>query len=203
MNRIEGDVCGTKTGYFSRGCRCEPCRAAGAEDQRARYLRDRASGPREDTKHGTTTGYTNFGCRCDECKAAISKYNKTHRKKLRATDLPGGDPRHGTLTGYFNYRCRCDPCADVGVAYSREVKFKKRYGISSEEFESRFDSQSRKCAVCFKSEFEGAAVDHDHETGKIRGILCRPCNSAIGMLGDDIEGLERALAYLERVRLID
>jgi hypothetical protein len=42
--------------------------------------------------------------------------------------------------------------------------------------------------------------DHDHRTGKFRGWLCRMCNTAIGALGDDVDGLERALAYLRRTR---
>jgi hypothetical protein len=41
-------------------------------------------------------------------------------------------------------------------------------------------------------------VDHCHETGKIRGLLCHSCNTGIGKLGDNLEGLQKAVSYLER-----
>lgn len=46
-------------------------------------------------------------------------------------------------------------------------------------------------------------VDHDHETGKVRGVLCRGCNGALGKFGDTVAGVRRALAYLERARAGD
>ena len=42
----------------------------------------------------------------------------------------------------------------------------------------------------------GCAVDHDHDTGAVRGILCRPCNAALGALGDNTETLRRAFDYI-------
>lgn len=49
---------------------------------------------------------------------------------------------------------------------------------------------------------KGLALDHDHMTGKFRGWLCHRCNLGMGLLGDDIEGLRRAIAYLERANAI-
>lgn len=45
-------------------------------------------------------------------------------------------------------------------------------------------------------------ADHDHDTGVIRGLLCHNCNRALGFLGDSIEGVRLALAYLERANAI-
>lgn len=74
-----------------------------------------------------------------------------------------------------------------------------RYGISPEDQRSLLDSQGGGCALC--SRVVGvpdspACIDHDHNTGSVRGILCRQCNSALGTLGDSVEGLRNALAYL-------
>ena len=45
-------------------------------------------------------------------------------------------------------------------------------------------------------------VDHDHETGKVRGLVCHNCNRALGLLHDDVDNLRRAISYLERVTTI-
>jgi hypothetical protein len=54
-----------------------------------------------------------------------------------------------------------------------------------------------RCAVCRRA-YEKPFVDHDHETKKVRDILCRFCNTGLGMFGDNIEIMENALAYLRK-----
>lgn len=55
------------------------------------------------------------------------------------------------------------------------------------------------CAICGGTEpGRRLAIDHDHDTGLVRGLLCRKCNGAIGLLGDSADRLEAALAYLRR-----
>lgn len=78
---------------------------------------------------------------------------------------------------------------------------KNTYGLTKEEFFDMFENQDGKCALCEKV-FPGMSknqlhIDHDHETNKVRGLLCMQCNVGLGMLGDNKEGLNRALAYLE------
>jgi hypothetical protein len=59
------------------------------------------------------------------------------------------------------------------------------------------DAVDEKCEICGFAD-EALCVDHDHETGRIRGVLCRRCNRSIGQLGDTPEHLQRALDYLLR-----
>jgi hypothetical protein len=77
---------------------------------------------------------------------------------------------------------------------------RKQYGISTEQFAELLEFQGGGCAICAKP-IENIRrrmnIDHDHETNKVRGILCTGCNTGIGHLGDNIEGLQRALYYLE------
>jgi hypothetical protein len=63
-----------------------------------------------------------------------------------------------------------------------------------------YEEQKGVCAKCGKTNDDGVslAVDHCHTTGTIRGLLCRKCNVGIGLLGDNIEGLQAALDYLLR-----
>ena len=59
------------------------------------------------------------------------------------------------------------------------------------------------CECCGRTDSKYAlALDHCHDTGVFRGWLCNKCNSAIGMLGDNVEGLQRAIAYLRNVKVI-
>lgn len=74
----------------------------------------------------------------------------------------------------------------------------KRYGITPNEYDELLESQNGVCAICLQECKSGRrlAVDHDHKTGAVRGLLCGSCNRAIGNLQDDPEVLQRALDYL-------
>ncbi|OFW52614.1 MAG: hypothetical protein A2146_03735 [Actinobacteria bacterium RBG_16_67_10] len=77
------------------------------------------------------------------------------------------------------------------------------YGIKPAEFDALLDSQGGRCAIC-RTETAGGKggwhVDHDHATGRIRGLLCHGCNIALGYFRDDPDRLRAAMAYLETVR---
>lgn len=81
----------------------------------------------------------------------------------------------------------------------RNRKIKKIYGITQEEYRAICDAQEYKCAICQETP-SVLVIDHDHSTGKVRGLLCRQCNSGIGMLKDDIVIVENAFRYLEKAR---
>lgn len=71
------------------------------------------------------------------------------------------------------------------------------YGITHEEYDALLKMQGGVCALCGRPpKTRSLAVDHDHSTGVVRGLLCLPCNTALGKLGDSIETLERAIDYL-------
>ena len=62
------------------------------------------------------------------------------------------------------------------------------------EYISLYKRQRGVCAICERD--RELVFDHDHKTGRVRGLLCRPCNVAIGQLGDSLEGLGWATIYL-------
>lgn len=90
---------------------------------------------------------------------------------------------------------RCTRCT---IARDRERNLTAKYGLTLAQVEDLIAGQNGVCAIC-----QAAApvhVDHDHETGTVRGILCFPCNAALGHLRDDPLVIRRAARYLERSR---
>lgn len=98
-------------------------------------------------------------------------------------------------------RCKlCDRAhlAAYRKANPRRVKnknFKDRYGITVDEYEAMKNAQDGRCRICLATG-RVLYVDHCHNSGKIRGLLCSQCNSGLGMLKDSSVLVKRALDYL-------
>jgi len=84
----------------------------------------------------------------------------------------------------------------------RNTMLKRNYGITLQQWEALYEAQGGKCAICQRAEnaerYANLAVDHCHDTGKVRGLLCNNCNRALGMLDHDPDRLRNAAAFLER-----
>lgn len=82
--------------------------------------------------------------------------------------------------------------------YWRHIK--RNYGLTPESFQEKLDKQGGVCALCRKLGRIGRNgkfyVDHCHDTGRVRGLVCRPCNTSLGILGDTPEKMERVMRYL-------
>lgn len=81
---------------------------------------------------------------------------------------------------------------------------RRRYGVTAEWYFAQLEAQGGVCAVCREPEMavggsgrtKRLAVDHDHRTGRVRGLLCMRCNHTLGRHGDDPNHLEAMAAYL-------
>lgn len=90
---------------------------------------------------------------------------------------------------------------DIYRAMHRKNHLRRKFGIDERRYNELLDMQNGSCAICRKTcEDEGKrlAIDHDHKTGEIRGLLCYNCNRGIGHLQDNITLLKNAIDYLER-----
>jgi len=89
---------------------------------------------------------------------------------------------------------------------SRECMIRSRrheaYGLTKQELDLLL-AQHEQCAICRSTQWskKGPQVDHDHETGRVRGILCSNCNQGLGRFGDDPSRLRAAVEYLETSRV--
>lgn len=122
---------------------------------------------------------------CHGCGAEIPKARKSHAMYCSRECMA----RHVRARNYDTERAR---------DYNR----KYHYGLSSEEFTEILTAQDGKCAICGTTDWPGRHnkphVDHCHETGLVRGVLCTNCNSGLGQFRDRTDLLEAAIAYLRR-----
>lgn len=82
----------------------------------------------------------------------------------------------------------------------KDQNLRRLYGISLEEYNTMFAEQEGCCAICGTHQMQlkrALAVDHDHDTGKVRALLCTHCNTALGSFFENEETILRALDYLK------
>lgn len=82
------------------------------------------------------------------------------------------------------------------LANSKKNHLMRNYGLTQDDFNKMFKDQDGKCAICFKESDRTLHVDHCHDTGKIRKLLCSPCNQAIGLFKEDQTIMASAMKYL-------
>ncbi len=85
-------------------------------------------------------------------------------------------------------------------AKAHKARLRYLYDISVDQFDSMFRGQNGACAICGKQNLNGRrlCIDHDHKTGKVRGLLCSPCNGFLGQIDDDKSAALKAIQYLEK-----
>jgi hypothetical protein len=101
------------------------------------------------------------------------------------------------------FHCYCKECNNARTRESRErlhggsrhYHLKHRYGIGAEDFDALVVQQGGVCAICGREAPEH--VDHSHDSGAVRGILCFNCNGGLGQFRDSVDSLVNAVAYLQ------
>jgi len=102
----------------------------------------------------------------------------------------------------FMWRCKnCDNKKRNGrkpKGYNRKYNLKYYYGLTEEQYKQIFESQQGLCPICNKPPLtnERLAVEHDHVTKEVRGLVHRKCNRGLGFLGDDPNNCDRAAKFL-------
>ena len=81
-----------------------------------------------------------------------------------------------------------------------DAHIRRKYGITQKQYDDMLMQQNNGCAICSRTEEPDGrrlAIDHCHSTGKVRGVLCNNCNNGLGAFGDNIEGMKKAIQYLQ------
>jgi hypothetical protein len=92
-------------------------------------------------------------------------------------------------------------CHTANPEIQREASFKyrlKQYGLTPEQYEVFVVVQGGACAICGTAHLEDLCIDHDHESGTVRGLLCQNCNKGLGLFQDSADNLYHASDYLTR-----
>lgn len=127
---------------------------------------------------------------CGECGESKS-YDEFHR-----------DAQTADSVAFY-----CKPCKrarNMKTYYKNPSAYRARwirnaYGITMDDYEALFLQQGGVCAICKTDPQRTLAVDHDHLTGRVRGLLCANCNRAVGLLKDSAENARALVTYLENV----
>lgn len=84
-------------------------------------------------------------------------------------------------------------------AETRNRYYMRVFGLTAIQYDAKIASANGVCEICHKG-LDKPVLDHNHETGQVRGVLCGNCNTGIGMLGDSPDILASAITYLRRFR---
>ena len=125
--------------------------------------------------------------RCPDCREWKPPDEFPRNRRMR-------DGRHAYCKPCHNARCR--ETRERLYGGSRHYHLKRRYGIGSAEVDALIERQGNVCPICGREGPE--QVDHDHATGKVRGVLCFNCNGGLGQFRDDVDALSNAIGYLSR-----
>lgn len=116
-------------------------------------------------------------------------------------DLPAGNFYWRASGRIVNQKCKS--CYKEFYTGSKEKKLQRKnrrlkrvYGIDLQQYQTLFNEQFGLCACCRLESKLTLHVDHDHATGKIRGLLCYNCNIAIGYLREDLNRIYKVIDYL-------
>ena len=122
----------------------------------------------------------------------------------RCKTLKSREAFHRNLSRCDGLQSQCKPCAKISTkeyherypGKERNWRLLREYGITADQYLALSAAQEDRCFICQRK--MKLCVDHDHLTKAVRGLLCRKCNSGIGLLSDDAGKLARALQYLTK-----
>ncbi len=137
----------------------------------------------------------------EQNKDKVREYQREYMKKYRAENK-----EKTAAANKKNYWKNRDARLAASRVEYRETKrgqhLLKKYGMTEAQYDELLLSPGGKCAICSDHEAGGRHgvfhVDHDHVTGKVRGILCDKCNRGLGYFNDDPEAIRQAIQYLQK-----
>lgn len=139
---------------------------------------------------------TETACDNRTCSTVVPEGGEVFPARLQDLTFCSPRCRRREMRSQVQDRRRADP---VKRRRDLDRRLSRKYGMTEEDFGILWDQQMGRCAICQISfDKDRPHVDHDHESGEVRGLLCSLCNPGIGFFRDDSELLDAAAAYLRR-----
>jgi len=139
---------------------------------------------------------------CRGCKQLLP-FAAFYQLKGKAYNLCSECCKKETLRRYYDGK-RLDP--EKAHRVQRDKALARRYGITRQQYEEMLLGQNGVCLTCGRDASRSShgvlPVDHDHETGVVRGLLCTRCNRVLAMVGDDVDLLLALAMLVERGRTL-
>ena len=128
------------------------------------------------------------------------KVKERNRKRKIDPELRRQQQRRSRLTNKEQHLCRQRQWRESNPDKVQNARLKNKFGITLSDYNETLKSQGGVCAVCSNqcSAGRSLAVDHNHDTGQTRGLLCSTCNRGLGYFKDRVELLRAAIIYLEK-----
>ena len=139
-------------------------------------------------------------CKACGVKAAVAYYKK-HPEKKNAINKTYRTKHKEKVNALCRKHRNMPKNKAKQIAYIRNWTLKNTYGITTDDYNDMFIEQGGSCAICGTHQGElkkRLHVDHCHDTGKVRGLLCDGCNIALGRFKDNLDILHNAIKYLEQ-----
>jgi len=144
---------------------------------------------------------------CDNCyrsvrrkeRAALRPKKEVQPPKMAKCHPDRVNRAHGLCESCYQMKWRKDHGVKTtrNPLTGRETALITKYGLTLNEYQAMYDAQNGICPIC-NNYFEKLNVDHDHATGKVRGLICGSCNRGLGSFRDSPDRLRGAIAYLEK-----
>ncbi len=186
----ECNICNTRlplTSFYPTHLRCKKCnnqlqldnqrKRRGLSATRERLLAEDETGMRTCT-------------RCERTLPLVRHTLKYGQRVRQCADWINADMR-------YSYKKRTETDQEGLREQQKRNARKSRYGVTDDDYKRLVAEQGGRCALC-SAEPTALTIDHCHKTGRVRGLLCNRCNTALGWLGDDADSAYRAFLYLSR-----
>jgi hypothetical protein len=201
---------GLDTTHGAKLKRCHKCRR---ELDRSEFHKDRSR-------------HDGLNVRCRECESVRRSVNKARqqvwsRQSYERRKADGRPRRQNAILAKCHpdlphcAKGLCGPCYRSHLrqnsprraeilerrAIQERVRRIEQYGIGADEYARLLTSQGGVCGICRQPALVNSRlhIDHDHQTGRVRGLLCHNCNRGLGIMGDTLDRMRAAVTYLESV----
>lgn len=146
-------------------------------------------------------GRSGLDWHCVDCRKKSAAQHRDRQRRGEIDHSVGRPPRPVPEGTRWCSGCQSGVPIDSFTGRERTCKdckyhshLMRKYGLAREEYEYLKKKQGKLCAICRRRDHR--YVDHDHKTGEVRGLLCQPCNTALGAFYEDPEVFHRALEYM-------